>query len=258
MSELPLAAAGFRRYARPAKSKPQQLLGACMGPNHSASSSSQFDQSSLEDAQVHFLFPTCVWQHDLKPEIAKSIQGQMLPKVEALLQPREKTGYKGVWTTNHDLHHLAEFQDFTGLVRLAADGVLKFLKIDYQGIEITGCWANVNPTGTDHSPHIHPNNFLSGVYYAQVPSDDDGLFVYDPRPQPSIIAPKVRQITDFTCNTKMLPIKEGRMLIFPAWLQHAVRTTDGAGERISISFNIMFTSFTQDYSAPRWHRKASV
>ena len=91
-----------------------------------------------------------------------------------------------------------------------------------------------------------------------MPRGDDGLFLYDPRPQTSIIAPQVRKVTDYTCNTKMLPIKEGRMFIFPAWLQHSVQTTGGQGERISISFNVMFTSFTQDHSPPRWKRRPSI
>ncbi|MEM7224015.1 MAG: TIGR02466 family protein [Pseudomonadota bacterium] len=214
--------------------------------------------AALDDAKVFFLFPTCVWQHDLKPDDAQAIKATILPKIEELLTPREETMRDRVWQTHHDLHKLEEFAGLLGFVDLAADGVLKFLQVDYKDIEITGCWANVNPTGTDHHPHIHPNNFLSGVYYAQVPRDEDGLFLYDPRPQTSIISPKVRQVTDYTCNSKMMPIKEGRMFIFPAWLQHSVKITGGVGERVSISFNIMFTSFTQDYSPPRWRRRPSV
>jgi hypothetical protein len=34
---------------------------------------------------------------------------------------------------------------------------------------ITGCWANVNPPGSYHPTHNHPNNFLSGVYYVDIP-----------------------------------------------------------------------------------------
>ena len=214
--------------------------------------------AALEDAKVFFLFPTCLWQHDLKPDDAAAIKATILPKIEQLLAPREETMRDQVWQTHHDLHKLEEFSGLLGFVDLAADGVLKFLQIDYKDIEVTGCWANVNPSGTDHHPHIHPNNFLSGVYYAQVPRGDDGLFLYDPRPQTSIISPQVRKVTDYTCNTKMLPIKEGRMFIFPAWLQHSVQTTGGEGERVSISFNVMFSSFTKDYSPPRWKRRPSV
>ena len=152
--------------------------------------------AALEDAKVFFLFPTCIWQHDLKPDDAAAIKATILPKIEQLLAPREETMRDRVWQTHHDLHKLEELSGLLGFVDLAVDGVLKFLQVNYKDIEVTGCWANVNPSGTDHHPHIHPNNFLSGVYYAQVPRGDDGLFLYDPRPQTSIIAPQVRKVTE--------------------------------------------------------------
>jgi hypothetical protein len=40
------------------------------------------------------------------------------------------------------------------------------------------------------------------------------------------------------------------MLILPAYLQHSVDTSASEEERISISFNIMFSSFTANLSKP--------
>jgi len=42
------------------------------------------------------------------------------------------------------------------------------------------------------------------------------------------------------------------MLVFPAYLQHSVDASASAAERISISFNIMFSSFTESLSKPLW------
>jgi hypothetical protein len=42
------------------------------------------------------------------------------------------------------------------------------------------------------------------------------------------------------------------MLVFPAYLQHSVDPNAGDQERISISFNIMFSSFTENLSKPLW------
>ena len=55
------------------------------------------------------------------------------------------------------------------LVETAARGVARFLQVDQYPMDITGCWANVNPPGSYHPMHHHPNNYLSGVYYVAVP-----------------------------------------------------------------------------------------
>jgi len=47
-------------------------------------------------------------------------------------------------------------------------------------------------------------------------------------------------------------VKNGTLLIFPSYLQHSVDANTGEEERISISFNIMFTSFTDNMSKPLW------
>jgi hypothetical protein len=47
-------------------------------------------------------------------------------------------------------------------------------------------------------------------------------------------------------------VKDGTMLVFPAYLQHSVDASTSDKERISISFNIMFSSFTQTLSKPLW------
>src|ERR687891_695609 len=41
-------------------------------------------------------------------------------------------------------------------------------------------------------------------------------------------------------------VKNGSLLVFPAYLQHSVDANMSEEERISISFNIMFSSFTEN------------
>ena len=47
-------------------------------------------------------------------------------------------------------------------------------------------------------------------------------------------------------------VKDGTMLVFPAYLQHSVDASASEDERISISFNIMFSAFTENLSKPLW------
>jgi ectoine hydroxylase-related dioxygenase (phytanoyl-CoA dioxygenase family) len=47
-------------------------------------------------------------------------------------------------------------------------------------------------------------------------------------------------------------VKDGMLLVFPAYLRHSVDANVSGEERISISFNIMFSAFTENLSKPLW------
>ena len=47
-------------------------------------------------------------------------------------------------------------------------------------------------------------------------------------------------------------VRNGTLLVFPAYLQHSVDPNGSAAERISVSFNIMFSDFTENISKPLW------
>lgn len=106
-------------------------------------------------------------------------------------------------------------------------------------------WANVVRSGDYHSPHNHPNNLWSGVYYVTVGEADSG------RPRNGQLEPLDPR---FGCNMVGIPDslfevrysiapKAGLMVLFPSWLVHHVHPFIGKGERISIAFNILATSF---------------
>jgi uncharacterized protein (TIGR02466 family) len=119
---------------------------------------------------------------------------------------------------------------------------------------ITGCWANVNPPGSYHPTHAHPNNFLSGVYYVDAPGSGTDLVFQDPRP--ISIMPWSGKPTRMTANASTAQPQPGRMVIFPSWLRHHVPTNEGTTERISISFNLMFTNYAETLAMPRWKASA--
>ena len=47
-------------------------------------------------------------------------------------------------------------------------------------------------------------------------------------------------------------VTAGTLLVLPFYLQHSVDTNYGEAERISVSFNVMFSAFTENLSAPLW------
>jgi uncharacterized protein (TIGR02466 family) len=72
------------------------------------------------------------------------------------------------------------------------------------------------------------------------------------RRKPSAFCRPPRSGTKYVGNEIKLEVKQGRMVIFPAWLVHSVPVNRNAEERISISFNLIFKDFTESVSKPLW------
>ena len=94
--------------------------------------------------------------------------------------------------------------------------------------------------------------FLSGVYYVQTCAGGDTINFHDPRIQTGIIRPPVTELTAEIPDQIVIKVSNGTLLIFPAYLQHSVDPNRSGEERISISFNMMFSSFTENLSKPLW------
>jgi len=111
-------------------------------------------------------------------------------------------------------------------------------------------WANVSGKASANFHHTHPGSFWSAVAYI-----DDGyeestdpalggeLQLLDPRmPMVRMTAPDLR-LKDGSGqaqnNEPKLRPKTGMIVMFPSWLQHAVRPFYGSGTRISIAINLI-------------------
>jgi uncharacterized protein (TIGR02466 family) len=200
--------------------------------------------------EVDELFPTPLWVIDLPAEEIVAFNARLKAEIESIVAPRPKVPTGSNWQTPQDLHTRPAFADFTVLVEKVARSIAQYLQVEQFPLMITGCWANINPPGTYHPTHNHPNNYLSGVYYVAVPDTGSHLLFQDPRPV--TIMPQFGKHNRVTGNAAIAQTKPGRMVIFPSWLRHHVPTNEGTTERISIAFNLMFTNFAETLAAPRW------
>jgi len=218
------------------------------------------DESGLAVAKTEVvrLFPTFVWKTELKAEVYEPMNETIKAKLcEATASlPTLTAGEK--WQTNQELHTLQEFSELTSYINASVKAILDFLKITYESFFITGCWANISAKGVRHKTHTHPNNFLSGVYYVQVAKGANTITFEDPRPQTYIIAPVPTERSLENADSNIMPVKEGMLVVFPAWLPHSVDFNKSDQERISISFNVMFSSFGEKMSKPQWTGNVSV
>ena len=195
------------------------------------------------------LFPTFVWKTQLAPHAWQPLNDR-IGQVLAALAPELKHGQ--AWQSRHCLHELAEFSGFFAYVNDATNAVLEFLKIGYREVEVTACWATINAPGRGHPKHVHPNSFLSGVYYLQTQSGADTINFHDPRVQTAVIRPPVTELVAANADQAVISVTDGTLLLFPSWLEHSVDVNASLRVRISISFNIMFSEYTAKLCKPLW------
>ncbi len=111
-------------------------------------------------------------------------------------------------------------------------------------------WANVSVKGDANQYHAHPGSYWSAVAYI-----DDGyngssdaklggeLQLQDPRmPMIRMTAPDLR-LKDpsgkVQQNEIMIRPRTGMIVMFPSWLNHAVRGFYGEGTRVSVAINLV-------------------
>jgi uncharacterized protein (TIGR02466 family) len=156
------------------------------------------------------------------------------------------------WQSAQDLHEHEAMRELVSCIDHCAGSVLRFLRIGATECEITGCWATVLAPGASHKLHSHPNNFLSGVYYVRTGEGADTINFHDPRRQAFVVRPPVVELTAQNTDQVVVRVSDGTLLLFPSWLEHSVDANRSEGERLSISFNLMFSKFEQRLSKPLW------
>ena len=206
----------------------------------------------IKNSDIMSIFPTPVWKIELTSEAQNTVNKNILEVLKGIRPSgTDLISAKG-WQSSHDLHKLDEFSRLVSYINDTVRTILKFLKIGYDAFEITGCWANINPSGASHRAHSHPNNYLSGIYYVQTQARADTINFHDPRAQTNIIRPPVTELTADNSDQVVVKVDSGTLLVFPSYLQHSVESNNSDGERISISFNIMFSSFRENLCKPLW------
>lgn len=198
------------------------------------------------------MFPTLVWKIEIEGGLRETIETRACAALSRMRRDLPPLAPGNGWQSVHTLHMLEEFQDLVSCVHRAVAGILQFLRIGYDEFEITGCWATVLTEGAEHRSHCHPNNFLSGVYYVRTHPGADTINFHDPRNQTGIIRPPVVELTAENTDQVVVRVKNGTLLLFPSFLQHSVDANSSEQERISISFNVMFSAFTENLTRPLW------
>jgi uncharacterized protein (TIGR02466 family) len=100
-------------------------------------------------------------------------------------------------------------------------------------------WINFNPPGASNKIYYHTNCHFCGIYYISLKAPEcGGIYFRDPRAASRMMSYPASEPTDFTAEELRMPPQEGRMYLFPGWLEHGVEVNESAQDRVSIAFNV--------------------
>ncbi len=191
--------------------------------------------------ETQLLFPTLCWTtlfDDREPFNAMMLQ---LAREMRERDPVgvEKTNVKG-WQSPNILQNLDAFKEMNHRILTVCQRVGQSLHFQQNLIWEHQAWLNISPPGASNKLHHHSNCYFSGVYYVSLKAPECGsIYFRDPRVASRMLTYPIDQENDFTAGELDMRPEEGRMYIFPSWLEHGVESNESDEDRISIAFNVL-------------------
>jgi len=152
------------------------------------------------------------------------------------------TSYHSDTTINYAGHFdptLAEFINFS------ARDYMDYIGFDPDSDLRIESWLNLNLPDTHHGKHEHFGCFISGVLWLVAPEKSGNFTIFDPitaRAQNNVHWAYARMPhNQYNRNIHSIVPAEGKMIMFPGWLQHQVEANESDDARISVAFNIWMT-----------------
>ena len=112
---------------------------------------------------------------------------------------------------------------------------------------VTSAWVNINSPGAYNVRHSHPESNLSGVLWVKCPKDSGKIEFFNSKNFETYteINSYIKEFKERNLIHEVywFEPREGRMIIFPSYLEHQVTENKSSEDRISISFNINLTNF---------------
>jgi len=184
-------------------------------------------------------FPTAIYIAELQdlnlnPELEKNIIAWS-NKDKGL----SRTNVDG-WHSQTNMNELPEYKKLIDVLYEAQRTIYEQEHLESEPY-LGNMWANINPPGGMNRAHMHPNALWSGVYYVKAPKNSGHLKINDPRSVAAMSRPRQKPgkaPSRLWRETHYEPIA-GRLIMFPAWLDHCVDPNKSNENRISVSFNFM-------------------
>ena len=187
------------------------------------------------------IFPSLVWTTLFDDR--ESFNAKLL---EQIYKMREKdpagvsnTNVRG-WQSPNNLQTLEEFKELNLRIVQVCQAIAESQHFMPGLVFQHQAWININPPGASNKIHYHANCHFSGIYYISLKAPECGsIFFRDPRVASRMMTYPATQPTEFTSEEVRMEPEEGRMYVFPGWLEHGVEENKSDQDRVSIAFNVL-------------------
>jgi uncharacterized protein (TIGR02466 family) len=196
----------------------------------------------IDNGSIQYAADIPLFEGKLRKNSFLTVQNE----IEHAIKEFEKTdSFKQhpVWKSHHltDLHFNENFIKKYNCKFLeeeifnAVDAYLIAVGSNLVNSQISQSW--VTKSYHKEYAHVHNHGFsdIAGVYYFKTIGNDGDIYF----PYPHTVTTTTSYLQH---NIKELSIRPevGKLILFPGWLKHGVRTNSTEHERISLSFNLQF------------------
>jgi len=142
------------------------------------------------------------------------------------------------YQTHHYLHKKIEYLPVISFIKDCLETHRKNLDFDCDGFDITICWANKYPkyTASNQQNHTHKMSYISGIYYL---TNGSPTYFLDPVTNRTYNSLEVNSKENI--RQSIFAAEEGKLVLFPSWIEHGTIPHQDVYDRWSIAFNAMPT-----------------
>ena len=190
------------------------------------------------------LFPTPLYTWKTTDKEYQFVQGEIQRVVDKLYAENIWSQKDGWNSTTHNLSNAGDFDrciiteenmEMTrAFIMHHAVRLLAAMSVDtrYQP-KITASWLTLTKPGQYAHCHDHGSNDISGAYWFKTNGQDGDIFFMNGNK-----ALKCSRLTNTIAQEAHFSPDQGRLVLFPSWLDHGVRENKTDEDRISLSINI--------------------
>lgn len=204
-------------------------------------------------SKVFPLYPTPVYQELIQEPLLSPLQEELFTAMRKLEEegsfaqfPKRGGDYHSVSDSTFgkgSVQGKHEVDIFEELIHINAIKYMQLIKANPKVIEAMekewyelSIWMTKTAKGKHAIVHDHGESDISGVYYLKARGDGKDGCIFFKSSQRLILTDQC--FSHITNAPVSITPEVGKLMMFPGWLKHGVRTNESDDLRISISFNI--------------------
>lgn len=185
-------------------------------------------------------FPVPIWFDTIEDVDNKKLAKQ-LKDFSKKNEGRVLSNYGG-WQSNDLYLHdctIPQLKTLAEIVLTRIQECCQMIKVkSNMQARLSNFWININSKGNGNNLHTHPTCALAAVYYVQTPDNCGKLQFEHPSHMINYWMQSYTESNTYsTFECVDVQPSEGKLVVFPAWLKHAVQANQSDSDRISIAFN---------------------